>query len=230
MIPDFRWPDAPPRRRSRRPQRGTTTRSPGPTTPSAKLGSRCRASGSSASPGRRRWPSPLGRSSDSEPLSVVNTDGSVRLCPSGGFRLSPMRGCGGGGSIGAPKGRIAWPPSPRKPIRRREPGTLATLVPLHWSPSWRPLPSASWRVAAEASAPAAAAQVPQRPTPRPSTRSSARCTSSPTSGRFPQGERSSPSANIGTVMHEMVVVKTDTPAGQLPTNAAGEASEKGAGG
>jgi uncharacterized cupredoxin-like copper-binding protein len=34
-------------------------------------------------------------------------------------------------------------------------------------------------------------------------------------------------SNAGSVTHEMVVVRTDTPAGQLPTNGAGEASEKG---
>jgi uncharacterized cupredoxin-like copper-binding protein len=44
----------------------------------------------------------------------------------------------------------------------------------------------------------------------------------------PAGRTKFTVANIGTVMHEMVVVKTPTPAGQLPTNAAGEASEKGA--
>ena len=37
-------------------------------------------------------------------------------------------------------------------------------------------------------------------------------------------------ANIGKVMHEMVVIRTNTPAGRLPTNSAGEASEKGAAG
>ena len=44
----------------------------------------------------------------------------------------------------------------------------------------------------------------------------------------PAGRTKFTVANIGTVMHEMVVVKTRTPAGQVPTNAAGEASEKGA--
>jgi uncharacterized cupredoxin-like copper-binding protein len=44
----------------------------------------------------------------------------------------------------------------------------------------------------------------------------------------PAGRTKFTVANVGTLKHEMVVVKTPTPAGQLPTNAAGEASEKGA--
>jgi uncharacterized cupredoxin-like copper-binding protein len=44
----------------------------------------------------------------------------------------------------------------------------------------------------------------------------------------PAGRTKFTVVNIGTVRHEMVVIRTDTPAGQLPTNSAGEASEKGA--
>jgi uncharacterized cupredoxin-like copper-binding protein len=50
----------------------------------------------------------------------------------------------------------------------------------------------------------------------------------PDVGSVPAGRTKFTVANVGTVKHEMVVVKTPTPAGKLPTNAAGEASEKDA--
>jgi uncharacterized cupredoxin-like copper-binding protein len=50
----------------------------------------------------------------------------------------------------------------------------------------------------------------------------------PDARSVPAGRTEFTVANIGTVTHEMVVVRTATPAGKLPTNAAGEASEKGA--
>jgi uncharacterized cupredoxin-like copper-binding protein len=50
----------------------------------------------------------------------------------------------------------------------------------------------------------------------------------PDARSVPAGRTKFTVANVGTVEHEMVVVNTPTPAGQLPTNAAGEASEQGA--
>ena len=50
----------------------------------------------------------------------------------------------------------------------------------------------------------------------------------PDTRSVPAGKVSFHVANIGKVMHEMVVIRTDTPAGKLPTNSVGEASEKGA--